>query len=72
MRKIRIVILLICLLAFVAIAEAGPGKWDDKNVPVDRDNGVYCTLDATAIRGTTCRDTMFFDVWAKYYLDKKA
>lgn len=65
-------VFLSCLLAYGTITEAGPGRWDDKNLPVDRANGIYCTLDATTIKGITCRDAMIFDVWVKYYLDEKA
>jgi len=67
--------ILIFSVSIGSAALAGPGKWDEHAVPVplERDNGVYCTLDAATIRSTACLNaTTFVDVWVKYKLDEKA
>ena len=74
MKWIKITVVLVCLLtAGFSTAGAGPGNWDDRAVPVDRENGIYCSLDATTIKRTTSLSgTTYVDVWVKYWLNEEA
>lgn len=78
MKRARVLLTVFILIFSVSIgsaALAGPGKWDEHAVPVplERNNGVYCTLDTATIRSAAClNDTTFVDVWVKYKLDENA
>lgn len=75
MNWIKITVMLTCfLLAGVSNAGARPGgNWDNRAVPVARENGIYCSLDATTIqREISHGGSTFVDVWVRYKLNEEA